>query len=380
MNNSGEPRDSGTRTRVELGERGYDILIDSGCLDQFGQALRAVWSGKRLFVVTNETVGALYADRVISSSRAAGYETSLIHIPDGESFKNLDTVNLIYTALLEGGADRRIAVAALGGGVTGDIAGFAAATFLRGVPFIQLPTTLLAQVDSSVGGKTGVNHALGKNLIGAFCQPQLVFVDVRTLHTISPTQFQTGMYEVIKYGLIRDEPFFDYLVANMDRIKNLDDSLLQETVRRCCEIKADVVASDEKEGGVRRILNLGHTLGHALEAATCYKEIPHGQAVGYGMIAASCLSRNLGLMDESTLNRVVSGILSIGTLPPVRHVPVEHVIQACSMDKKRDGDKLVFVLLDKVGHTVIETFYYADDRIRKAWLEALQVVGRHAEA
>lgn len=380
MNNSGKPRETGTRTRVELGERGYDILIDSGSLDLFGQALKDVWNGKRLFVVTNETVGALYADRVSSSAVNAGYDTSLIHIPDGESFKNLDTVNLIYTALLEAGADRRIGIAALGGGVTGDIAGFAAATFMRGVPFIQIPTTLLAQVDSSVGGKTGVNHAMGKNLIGAFCQPELVFVDVRTLHTINPTQFQTGMYEVIKYGLIRDEPFFDYLVTNMDRIKNLDDRLLQETVRRCCEIKAEVVASDERESGIRRILNLGHTLGHALEAATFYKEISHGQAVGYGMIAAGYLSFFLGLIDETSLNRVVSGILSIGSLPSVEHVPAGQVIRACGMDKKKDGNKLIFVLLDQVGHTVIERFDHEDARILKAWQETLRVVGRNADA
>ena len=379
MNNSGELRESGTRTRVELGERGYDIMISSGSLDLFGKVLREVWSGKRLFVVTNDTVGSLYGERVLSSAGNAGFNASLINIPDGESFKNLDTVNLIYTALLEAGADRRIGIAALGGGVTGDIAGFAAATFMRGVPFIQIPTTLLAQVDSSVGGKTGVNHAMGKNLIGAFCQPELVFVDVRTLHTINPTQFQTGMYEVIKYGLIRDEPFFDFLVTNMARIKNLEDSLLQETVRRCCEIKAEVVASDEREGGIRRILNLGHTLGHALEAATFYKEVSHGQAVGYGMIASVYLSFFLGLIDESTLNRIVSGILSIGTLPSVEHVPVDQVIQACGMDKKKDGDKLVFVLLDQVGHTVIERFDHGDSRIRKAWQEALQVVGRHAE-
>ncbi len=379
MNNMEAPLQRGKRTRVELADRSYDILINSGSLDFFGQALKEVWGGRRLFIVTNELVGDLYSDRVITSACEAGFDASIILIPDGEYFKNLKTVNLIYTALLEGKADRSAALAALGGGVTGDIAGFAAATFMRGIPFIQVPTTLLAQVDSSVGGKTGVNHAMGKNLVEAFCQPQLVFIDVRTLHTINPTQFQTGMYEVIKYGLIRDESFFDHLVTNMEQIKSLDDQLLQDTVRRCCEIKAEVVAVDEREGGLRRILNLGHTLGHALEAATSYQEIPHGQAVGYGMIASAYLSRFLGLIDEAILNRVISGILSIGTLPPMGHVPVDQVLQACGMDKKKDGDKLVFVLLDRVGNTVIQSFDQEDDRLRQAWAATLQVIGKQAE-
>ncbi len=373
------PPKSGTRTRVELAERSYDILINSGSLDLFGQALKNVWRGKRLFVVTNDTIGELYADTVVSSARAAGLDASLIFIPDGESFKNLDTVNLIYTELLKAQADRSVALAALGGGVTGDIAGFAAATFMRGIPYIQVPTTLLAQVDSSVGGKTGVNHNMGKNLIGAFCQTRLVFIDIRTLHTQKEKDFQTGMYEVIKYGLIRDEPFFDHLVTNMNSIKSLDDHIVQDTVRRCCEIKADVVTADEKEGGLRRILNFGHTLGHALETATFYQESPHGQAVGYGMIASACLSRFLGLINEVTLNRVISGILSIGTLPPIGHVPVDKVIKACSLDKKKDGDKILFVLLDQVGHTVIKPFDKEDEMLPEAWNATLQVVENQAE-
>ncbi len=364
---------------MELGDYGYDILINSGSLDRFGRALREVWPGNRLFVVANDTVSNLYADTLVSSALSAGIDTSLVIIPDGESFKTLDTVNLIYTELLKAGADRSVGVAALGGGVTGDIAGFAAATFLRGVPFFQVPTTLLAQVDSSVGGKTGVNHKMGKNLIGAFCQPKMVFIDVRTLQTINEKEFQTGMYEVIKYGLIRDEIFFDYLVTNMERIKNLDDRLLQDTVRRCCEIKADVVAADERESGLRRILNIGHTFGHALEAATSYREIPHGQAVGYGMIAAAYLSLFLGLIDEKTLYRVVSGIFSIGTLPLIAHVPTEDVIQACGLDKKRQGDKVIFVLLDRVGNTVIEPLNKEDEILRRAWGATLQAVKAHQE-
>jgi len=370
-------RQSGAR--VDLGENSYDILIGSGCLGLFGQALHEVWSGRRLFVIVNETVRNLYADKVVASAREAGFDASLILIPDGEAFKNLDTVNLIYTELLKAGADRGVALAALGGGVTGDIAGFAAATFMRGVPYIQVPTTLLAQVDSSVGGKTGVNHRMGKNLIGAFCQPKLVFVDISTLQTVKENDFQSGMFEVIKYGLIRDEAFFDYLVGNMERIRNLDEKLLQDTVRRCCEIKAEVVIADEREAGLRRILNIGHTLGHALEAVTGYGEIPHGQAVGYGMVASAYLSSYLGLISEEILARVVSGILSIGSLPSVRHAPVDEVVQACSLDKKRQGNKVLFVLLDRIGHTVIRPLEQGDELIARAWRATLQAVDRRQE-
>ena len=218
---------------------------------------------------------------------------------------------------------------------------------------------------------------MGKNLIGAFCQPRMVFIDVRTLQTINEKEFQTGMYEVIKYGLIRDEIFFDFLVTNMERIKSLDDRLLQDTVRRCCEIKADVVAADEREAGLRRILNIGHTFGHALEAATSYREIHHGQAVGYGMIAASYLSFFLGLIDEKTLYRVVSGIFTIGTLPSIEHVPTEDVIQACGLDKKRQGDKVFFVLLDRVGNTAIQPLNKDDEIVRRAWSATLQAVKAH---
>ena len=369
----------GSTTRVELGDRSYEILIDSGNLGDFGALLKKVWPGKRLFVVTNEIVGGIYSETVLSSASSAGYEASLVLIPDGESFKNLDTVNRIYTQLLEARADRSVALAALGGGVTGDIAGFAAATFMRGVPYIQIPTTLLAQVDSSVGGKTGVNHEMGKNLIGAFCQPEMVLIDIDTLKTIKKKDFQSGLYEVIKYGLIRDDSFFDFLVENMEGIRNLDRELLSRTVRKCCEIKAEVVASDEREAGLRRILNLGHTLGHALEAATSYGEIPHGQAVGYGMIAAAYPSLFRGHLDERTLERIVAGILSIGDLPPVDHVPEDAVINACILDKKRAGNRILFVLLDRIGNTVTESMDSKDPLLRKAWKSALGAVSENRQ-
>ncbi len=377
MKEQGNFLNSGAGTRVELGDRGYDIVIDSGNLGQFGRALKNVWQGKRLFVVTNEVVGDLYAETVVSSASSAGFETSLITIPDGESSKNLGTVNHIYTELLKAGADRGSALAALGGGVTGDIGGFAAATYMRGIPYIQIPTTLLAQVDSSVGGKTGVNHEMGKNLIGAFCQPQLVFIDIATLSTVLKEDFQSGLYEVIKYGLIRDESFFEFLVSNMDRIKNLERDVLRTIIQRCCEIKAEVVAADEKESGLRRILNFGHTLGHALEAAASYGVIPHGQAVGYGMIAAAYLSRFNGLIEDVTLDRVVKGILSAGKLPSVQSIPAETVVRACSQDKKKEGNKILFVLLDRIGHTVTRPMDTDESLLGEAWASCLKAVKGH---
>ena len=377
MKEQGNFLNSGAGTRVELGDRGYDIVINSGNLGQFGRVLKNVWQGKRLFVVTNEIVGNLYAETVVSSASSAGFETSLITIPDGESRKNLETVNYIYTELLKAGADRGSALAALGGGVTGDIGGFAAATYMRGIPYIQIPTTLLAQVDSSVGGKTGVNHEMGKNLIGAFCQPQLVFIDIATLSTVLKEDFQSGLYEVIKYGLIWDESFFEFLVSNMDRIKNLERDVLLTIIQRCCEIKAEVVAVDEKESGLRRILNFGHTLGHALEAAASYGVIPHGQAVGYGMIAAAYLSRFTGLIEDVTLDRVVKGILSAGELPSVKSIPADTVVRACSQDKKKEGNKLLFVLLDRVGHTVTRPMDTDDPLLGEAWESCLKAVKGH---
>jgi 3-dehydroquinate synthase len=293
-------------------------------------------------------------------------------IPEGEQSKNLHTVENIYTYLIAQKADRNTTLAALGGGVTGDIVGFAAATFMRGIPYLQIPTTLLSQVDSSVGGKTGVNHSLGKNLIGAFYQPFLVCADISSLRTLPLREYQSGLYEVIKYGLIYDRDFFDFFSERLQEIKNLDSDVLESVISRCCEIKAEVISIDEKEEDLRRILNFGHTLGHALEAATEYRTLTHGEAVGYGMIAASILSYRQGLIDAATLDHIVKTILAIGPLPPVREIAFDSIVEAMRRDKKRTNDQIVFVLLKQVGQTKIESGH-GRTLLNEVWDDTIQL-------
>ena len=248
--------------KVSLGDRSYDIEIGAN-LDQAGARIEGLGFGRKMALITNPTVKKLYGQRVLASLKAAGFIVMSIEIPDGEQYKNLDWANAIYTALLTNCFDRKSALVALGGGVIGDLTGFAAATFMRGVPFVQVPTTLLAMVDSSVGGKTGVNHPMGKNMIGAFYQPKKVLMDLSVLTTLPKEEFLSGMAEVIKYGVIWDAAFFDYLDKNRDKILGLDADALSHIIQRSCEIKAEVVSKDEREGGLRAILNFGHTVGHA---------------------------------------------------------------------------------------------------------------------
>ena len=337
--------------RVDLGERSYDILISAGLLESFPRLLNQFESESRIFLVSNSEVFRLFGEDLVGRLAEGGYQAETILIPDGEAHKNLQTVEGIYTALINGKADRSSIVAALGGGVTGDIVGFAAASFLRGIPYIQIPTTLLAQVDSSVGGKTGVNHPLAKNMIGAFWQPHLVTVDTRTLDTLPGREFQSGLYEVVKYGLICDPEFFEYFEEHLGEIRDRNGDVLEETVKRCCEIKADIVSRDEKEQDLRRILNFGHTFGHALEAATEYRTVTHGEAVGYGMIAATHLSRIKGVLDSSHARRAIRCLQEIGKLPDVGCVAIESLLEAMKRDKKRRGDQVVFVLLESIGET-----------------------------
>src|SRR5512143_751355 len=252
--------------KVSLGDRGYDIEIGTS-LDHIGGRLQGLGFGQKIAFITNPTVKKLYGQRAVDSLKAAGFLVLSIEIPDGEKYKTLDWANAIYSALLINNFDRKSALVALGGGVIGDLTGFAAATFMRGVPFVQVPTTLLAMVDSSVGGKTGVNHAMGKNMIGAFYQPRKVLMDLTVLNTLPREEFLSGMAEVIKYGVIRDEEFFDYLGTHRDAIVGLDAGALGRIIARSCEIKSDVVSRDERESGLRAILNFGHTVGHAVETA-----------------------------------------------------------------------------------------------------------------
>ncbi len=340
---------------VGLGDRSYDIEI-GGSLDQTGSRLQDLGLGRKMAMVTNPTVKKLYGKRMVDSLKAAGFFVMSIEIPDGEQFKNLDWANAIYTALLINSFDRKSPLVALGGGVIGDLTGFAAATFMRGVPFIQVPTTLLAMVDSSVGGKTGVNHAMGKNMIGAFYQPKKVLMDLAVLKSLPKEELLAGIAEVIKYGVISDASLFEFLDRNREKILALDPDALTHLVRRSCEIKADVVSKDERERGLRAILNFGHTVGHAIETAESYA-IRHGYAVAIGMVYASRLAHKAGLCDASVPQRVENLIRSYGLPADLsslsRRPSVTELMDTMLVDKKAEGGKVKFVLPKRIGDAVI---------------------------
>jgi 3-dehydroquinate synthase len=359
--------------RVNLGQRGYDILIGGELLVRVGALFRSHGVGRKIFLVANPTVYDLFGPGLTESLAAERFDVVHLAIPDGEPHKNLHTVENIYTYLIAQKADRRSTLVALGGGVTGDVVGFVAATFMRGVPYVQIPTTLLAQVDSSVGGKTGVNHRLGKNLIGAFHQPHLVCVDTTTLGTLPEREFRAGLYEVLKYGLIYDREFFRYVAQNLDRIVGREAPVLEKMIGRCCEIKAETIALDEREENQRRTLNFGHTLGHALEAATEYQRFLHGEAVAYGMLAAAHLSHRRGLVDADTLREIGRAVLAVGPLPSAADIAFSALAEALRRDKKRRDDSTVLVLLTEIGHTVIESGF-DDQLLAEVWARAVAEV------
>ena len=335
---------------VDLADRSYPIVIGRGLLDG-NFDLNAFVRGSDCLVVSNETVAPLYHERL--RANLAGCDVSSINLPDGEAFKTVATMQSILDRLVESRANRDIAVIALGGGVVGDIAGFAAACYMRGVDFIQVPTTLLAQVDSSVGGKTGVNHAQGKNLIGAFHQPQVVLIDTNTLDTLPDRELTAGLAEVIKYGAICDAEFFAWLEANMAALLARDPNTLGHAIRRSCELKAEVVAEDEREAGRRAILNFGHTFGHAIEHYQGYGTWLHGEAVATGMIMAARLS---GLPGDD-IDRLTALVAAAGlpTEPPA--IAADNWLDAMGMDKKVQGKKLRFVLLDAIGKSRVSSEY-----------------------
>jgi 3-dehydroquinate synthase len=341
--------------KVNLGDRSYDIEIGTG-LDKAGEHLKNLGLGQKMALVTNPAIKKLYGQRVLDSLKAAGFLVMTIEIPDGEQNKTLDWANAIYTALLINSFDRKSALVALGGGVIGDLTGFAAATFLRGVPFIQVPTTLLAMVDSSVGGKTGVNHAMGKNMIGAFYQPKKVLMDLSVLKTLPREEFLSGMAEVIKYGVIFDAGFFDYLDKNRDKILSLDPDCLSHIIKRSCEIKAEVVSKDEREGGLRAILNFGHTVGHAIETAENYT-MRHGEAVAIGMVYAARLAHKTGLCDAAVPDQVERLIksydLPVNLTALSRQPSVAELMDTMQVDKKAEAGKVKFVLPKAIGEVVI---------------------------
>ena len=345
--------------KVELAGRSYPIHIGRNLISDANLILPHL-KRKHVAVVTNTTVAPLYLSKLTRSLEAAGVSVLPIILPDGEVFKNTQTLNTIYDALLQNRCERSTTLIALGGGVIGDLTGYAAATYLRGVPFIQIPTTLLSQVDSSVGGKTGINHPLGKNMIGAFYQPQVVLADIETLKTLPPREFSAGMAEVIKYGLMRDAEFFDWLENNVDALMWHDEKALSYAIYRSCQNKADLVALDEHEQGDRALLNLGHTFGHAIENAMGYGVWLHGEAVAAGTVLAANLSQRLGWLTAADSNRVTS-ILQAAKLPVTApNLGVDRYLDLMGHDKKVEDGKIRLVLQQGIGKAVISSDYSAD--------------------
>jgi 3-dehydroquinate synthase len=335
------------RVDVHAGSSASTIWIGEGIADRLPALLDAEKVGRRRFIVSSPVIWRLHGAQL---QRAMG-ESEPILIADGERFKNLQSVSRIYEALIRAGADRGSAIVAVGGGVIGDTAGFAAATFLRGITLAHVPTTLLAQVDSSIGGKVGVNHALGKNLIGAFHQPAVVVIDPLLLRTLPRREFRSGLYEVVKYGMIASRSLFDRVAHDTKAIFARDPAVLVPAIVESCRIKADVVAKDEREGGLRRILNYGHTIGHALEAVTRYRRFRHGEAIAYGMLAAADLAVARGALAERERQALLQLITQLGPLPPIADLPIADVMDPVRRDKKVVHGRLHFVIAIEIGAT-----------------------------
>ncbi|KAF1050692.1 MAG: 3-dehydroquinate synthase [Burkholderia gladioli] len=351
---------------VDLGDRAYPIHIGDGLIGRT-ELFAPHIKGASVNIVTNTTVEPLYGNALRAALAPLGKQVETVVLPDGEAYKHWETLNLIFDGLLGSRADRKTTLISLGGGVVGDMTGFAAACYMRGVPFIQVPTTLLSQVDSSVGGKTGINHPLGKNMIGAFYQPQAVIADIGALRTLPERELAVGLAEVIKTGAIADTVFFDWIEADIEALNRREPAALTEAVRRSCEIKARVVAADEREGGLRAILNFGHTFGHAIEAGLGYGEWLHGEAVGCGMVMAVDLSVRLGRLDDASrqrLNRVIAAA----------HLPVRapdlgaaRYVEMMQVDKKAQAGAIKFIVLDGLGAASITA---APDDLVQATLAA----------
>ncbi len=335
---------------ISLGERSYPILIGTGLIDD-ADTLVVHITARDLLIVTNDLVAPLYLERLIRS--LPGKRTATVILPDGESHKTLETASRVFDGLAASRMNRDAAIVALGGGVVGDIAGFAAACYQRGIDYVQVPTTLLSQVDSSVGGKTGVNHPAGKNLIGAFHQPRCVITDPLTLQTLPERELRAGLAEVVKYGLIRDPQFFAWLEEHADRLLARDAGALIHAIRRSCEIKAEIVGIDEREQGLRAILNLGHTFGHAIETATGYGTWLHGEAVAAGMVLAADLSHRLGWLDKTDYDRAIRLLERLGLPVKAPALGAARALDLMGMDKKVLAGKLRLVLLRSLGEAVI---------------------------
>ncbi|MBA3059786.1 MAG: 3-dehydroquinate synthase [Gammaproteobacteria bacterium] len=343
---------------IDLANRSYHIAIRGSLFDN-PLSYAELPSASSALIVTNATVGPLYAQRLQSALQGKFKHIHTVVLPDGEVFKTWQTLNLIFDALLSNGCDRKTILFALGGGVVGDMTGFAAASYMRGVPFVQVPTTLLAQVDSSVGGKTGINHPLGKNMIGAFYQPLKVVCDLDTLKTLPERELSAGLAEIIKYGPIADLAFLDWIEAHIDALMAREPHALAHAVKRSCEIKAWVVAQDEREAGLRAILNFGHTFGHAMEAGLGYGEWLHGEAVGCGMVMAAHLSQRLGLIDAALVQRLTTLIEKAGL--PIKGPQLSatdnagRYLELMRLDKKAEGGEIRFVLIDGPGNASVRS-------------------------
>jgi len=340
------------KVRVRLGSNSYEVCIGSGLLTQTGQQLKEIGFSDRLVIITDPIVKSLYGNTLKQSLTSSSFKVIILEVPEGEEQKSLETAGNLYNELSNFYAERTTPILALGGGVIGDLAGFVAATYLRGVPLIQIPTTLLAQVDSSIGGKVAVNHGQLKNKIGAFYQPRLVISDINALKTLPGEEFINGLAEVIKSAVVWDKEFFDFLDRNLDKIKSLDDRVLEEIVFRSAKIKAEVVEKDEKDLGLRSILNYGHTVGHAIESALDFK-IEHGRAVAVGMLVAGRISNKLGMLDKNELIRLEDVIGRAGLPTAVPNLKLEKVIQAIEHDKKILRGKIRFVLPRAIGEVFI---------------------------
>jgi len=338
---------------VSLGSRSYNIVVQEDLLQEAGSWLQQAGLSGRVGVVTNPKIGKLYGRQLTQSLKKAGFPSTVIVIPEGEQTKSLKWASKILDELVTGRFERNDVLLALGGGVIGDITGFAASIYLRGMPFVQVATTLIAQVDSSVGGKTGVNHPLGKNLIGSFYQPRLVMMDTATLRTLPKREWIAGLAEVIKYGMIADRSFFEYLERHMDAILRMETEPVQFLVRRCCEIKASVVAADERESGLRRILNYGHTIGHALESLGKYKKLIHGEAVGIGMVNEAALSHNLEYCSEEVVHRQRALVRRAGLPDQLPSLKISDLWGAMQHDKKVIKGQVYCVLPRQIGQVEV---------------------------
>jgi 3-dehydroquinate synthase len=352
---------------IDLGDRSYSILIGKDLLAA-SAAFDGLPAATSALVVTNTTVGPLYAKQLCDQLSSRYARVHVLELPDGEQHKDWETLNLIFDALLRHGSDRKCVLYALGGGVVGDMTGFAAACYMRGVPFVQVPTTLLAQVDSSVGGKTAINHPLGKNMIGAFYQPQRVLCDLSTIQTLPPRELSAGLAEVIKYGPIHDMAFLDWIEGHLPALLARDPAALAYAVRRSCEIKALVVGQDERESGLRAILNFGHTFGHAIESGLGYGQWLHGEAVGCGMVMAASLSRRLGGIDAALVERLTRLIAAAGLPVRAPDLGAERYLQLMRVDKKSEAGEIRFVVIDGPGRASVRAA--PDELVREVIAEA----------